>query len=81
VLRSDCRSAHYLFSGHLMSVSNTGELKAKAVADPRTAVAVDVDALRAVPALPGQWLISGLVYDVASGLIEISVPPAPIRNA
>jgi carbonic anhydrase len=54
------------------------ELKAKSVSDPRTAVAVDVAALRAVPALPGDWLISGLVYDVATGLVEIVVPPAPI---
>jgi carbonic anhydrase len=56
------------------------ELKAKSVSDPRTAVAVDVAALRAVPALPGDWLISGLVYDVATGLVEIAVPPAPIRT-
>jgi carbonic anhydrase len=58
-----------------------GELKAKAVLDPRTAVAVDVAALKAIPALPGEWLISGLVYDVATGLVEIVVPPAPIRTA
>src|ERR1700733_3627057 len=56
------------------------ELKAKSVSDPRTAVAVDVAALRAVPALPGDWLISGLIYDVATGLVEIVVPPAPIRT-
>ncbi len=57
------------------------ELRAKSVSDPRTAVAVDVAALRAIPALPGEWLISGLVYDVATGLVEIVVPPAPIRTA
>jgi carbonic anhydrase len=56
-------------------------LPAKAIRDPRRAVAVDVDALRAVPALPGGWLLSGLVYDVATGLIETVVPPAPIRTA
>jgi carbonic anhydrase len=58
-----------------------GELKTKAVTDPRAAVAVDVAVLRAIPALPGQWLVSGLVYDVATGLVEIVVPPAPIRTA
>jgi carbonic anhydrase len=57
-----------------------GELRSKAVSDPRAAVAVDVAALRAVPALPSDWLISGLVYDVATGLVEIVVPPAPIRT-
>jgi len=56
------------------------ELKAKSVSDPRTAVAVDVAALRAVPALPGDWLISGLLYDVSTGLVEIIVPPAAIRT-
>ena len=58
-----------------------GELKAKAVTDPRAAVAVDVASLRAIPALPGAWLVSGLVYDVATGLVETVVPPAPIRTA
>ena len=57
------------------------ELKTKSVSDPRMAVAVDVAALRAIPALPGQWLISGLVFDVATGLVEIVLPPAPIRSA
>jgi len=58
-----------------------GELKTKAVTDPRAAVAVDVATLRAIPALPAAWLISDLVYDVASGLVEVVVPPAPIRRA
>jgi carbonic anhydrase len=58
-----------------------GELKTKAVTDPRAAVALDVAALRAIPALPGAWLISGLVYDVATGLVEVVVPPAPIRTS
>ena len=40
------------------------ELKTKAITNPRAAVAVDVTSLRAIPALPGQWLLSGLVYDV-----------------
>jgi hypothetical protein len=55
------------------------ELKRKAVTDPRAAVAVDVALLRAIPALPGEWLISGLIYDVATGLVDIVVPPARIR--
>jgi carbonic anhydrase len=58
-----------------------GELKTKAVTDPHAAVAVDVAVLRAIPALPAKWLVSGLVYDVATGLIEVVVPPAPIRSA
>jgi len=61
--------------------SPEGELKTKTVTDPRAAVAGDVAALRAIPAFPGAWLISGLVYDVATGLVEVVVPPAPIRTA
>jgi carbonic anhydrase len=57
------------------------ELKAKAVTDPHAAVAVDVSLLRAIPALPSHWLISGLVYDVTTGLVEVVVPPTPIRAA
>jgi len=65
---------------HYFQVKET-ELGTKAVTDPRAAVAVDVAVLRAIPALPGAWLVSGLVYDVASGLVEVVVPPAPIRTA
>jgi carbonic anhydrase len=54
-------------------------LPAKAVADPRAAVAVDVAALKANPALPGGWLVSGLVLDVTTGLVETVVPPSPLR--
>jgi carbonic anhydrase len=55
------------------------ELTRKAVTDPRAAVAVDVALLRTIPALPGEWLISGLIYDVATGLVDVVVPPARIR--
>jgi len=57
------------------------EVAATSVLDPRKSVAVDVAALRAIPALPGEWLISGLVYDIATGLVEVVVPAAPIRAA
>ena len=58
-----------------------GELKAKAVLDPYAAVAVDVATLRAIPALPSDWIVSGLVYDVATGRVEIVLPSVPIRTA
>ena len=57
------------------------EVEAKSVRNPRKSVAGDVAALRAIPALPDEWLISGLVYDVATGLVEVVVPAAPIRAA
>ena len=56
------------------------ELATRAVTDPQAAVAADVATLRANPALPSGWLVSGLVYDVATGLIDIVVPPAPLRD-
>jgi len=58
-----------------------GELKTKAVTDPRAAVAIDIALLRTIPALPKDWVISGLVYDVATGLVEVVVPPALTRAA
>jgi carbonic anhydrase len=57
------------------------ELKRKAVTDPRAAIEVDIALLRTISALPGEWLVSGLIYDVATGLVEIVVPPARIRTA
>jgi carbonic anhydrase len=57
------------------------DLKTKSVSDPRAAVSGDVALLRAVPALPAGWLISGMVYDVATGLVELVAPPARVRAA
>jgi carbonic anhydrase len=57
------------------------ELKTKAVTDPRAAIAVDVELLRAIPGWPGAWLISGLLYDVATGRVEVVVPAGPSRTS
>ena len=54
------------------------QLAAKSVTSPRGAVAADVVALRAISGLPPAWLLSGLVYEVATGQVEVVVPPAPI---
>jgi carbonic anhydrase len=48
------------------------DLGTKAVSDPYEAVRIDVDiARRSFPGL----VVSGLVYDVSTGLIEVVVPP------
>lgn len=52
------------------------ELEAKAVTDPWASVAVDVAALKRVPGLPAGWIVSGLVYDVTTGLVEQVVAPS-----
>ena len=53
------------------------ELENKAVTDPRAAVAVDVAVLKANP-MTSEWAISGLVYDVKTGLVETVVAPASL---
>jgi len=55
------------------------DLPAKAISDPRAAVAVDAAALRSIPDLPGTLLVSGVAYDTETGLIEVVVPPTPLR--
>ena len=50
------------------------ELDAKAVRDPHSAVRIDVDIVRRT--LPARLVVSGLVYDVDTGLVEVVAPPA-----
>ena len=56
------------------------QVPAKTVDDPRAAVAGDIAALRANPMLPGEFVVSGLVFDVATGLVDQVVAPAPLRG-
>ena len=60
---------------------NPADLDALAITDPYEAVAVDVAALKSNLKLPGEFLVSGLVYDVTTGRVETVVPPAPLRPA
>jgi carbonic anhydrase len=55
------------------------ELPTKAVLDPRAAVVADVAALRTIAGLPSTLLVSGLVYDTETGLVDVVVPSAPLR--
>jgi carbonic anhydrase len=55
------------------------QLPALAIADPRQAVAIDVAALKANPQLPAGFSVSGMVYDVATGLVETVVPASRLR--
>lgn len=55
-------------------------LEALAITDPYKAVQIDIEALRANPAVSGAFTVSGLVYDVATGLIETVVAPALLRQ-
>lgn len=49
------------------------DLETKAVSDPYASVRIDVDIVRQV--LPAEVLVSRLVYNLDTGLIEVVVPP------
>ena len=55
------------------------QLAAKSVSDPIGSVRVDADVILANTRRP-QSLVSGLVYDVSSGLVETVVAPTPLRT-
>ena len=54
------------------------ELEAKAVGEPYAAVALDVAVLQAA-SLPAGTIVTGVVYDVATGRVAVVSPPAPLR--
>ena len=66
-----------LLARHLGLAS--GQIDDLAVTDPYQAVALDVEALRASPQVPGGYVVSGLVYDVVTGKVDVVVPPARLR--
>jgi len=57
-----------------MAVAADG-LDALAFGDPHRAVKSDIAALQANPVAPAGLTVTGMVYDVASGKVEIVVPP------
>jgi carbonic anhydrase len=57
------------------------KLDALAITDPYKAVALDVASIKANPNLPGEFTVTGLVYDVKTGRIETVVPPTTLRRA
>jgi carbonic anhydrase len=54
-----------------------GGLDAKSGSDPVGSVRVDVDVILQAIHAPA-FLVSGLVYDVATGLVETVVAPTPL---
>lgn len=63
-----------------MGVAQGEALDALAITDPYASVAVDVAALKANPDFADDLQITGMVYDVDTGLIETVVPTAPLRT-
>jgi carbonic anhydrase len=54
--------------------SDEAELRDKAILDPRTTVATDVERVRSASAISPRIEVSGHVYDVETGLVETIVP-------
>jgi carbonic anhydrase len=57
------------------------ELAARAISDPREAVRADIALLAENPLLPASIAVTGIVYQVESGLIEVVERRAPLRPA
>ncbi|MFK3970979.1 carbonic anhydrase [Pseudomonas sp. NPDC087358] len=80
---TDCGITPCLHHAPELLAKNLGvtvaELDNLAIADPYQAVAIDVAALKANPQLPGDFTVTGMVYDVLTGRVETVVPPALLR--
>lgn len=50
----------------------------KCVTDPHASVRADLDLLRANPFIPRTLVVSGVVYDVVTGIAEVVCPPEPL---
>lgn len=73
-----CRKHAPALLADYMDVPESG-LEALAIDDPYASVAVDVAALRAHPSLADALTVTGIVYDVETGLIKTVVPAGPLR--
>ena len=79
---TDCGIRHCLSHAPDMLAKHMGVdvpgLEALAITDAHAAVALDVAALKANPKVPRGALVTGLVYDVTTGQVDIVVPTAPL---
>lgn len=50
------------------------DLPGKAVSDPYMSIRVDLAVLKANVSLPPSWKVTGMVYDVETGKVEVIVP-------
>lgn len=58
---------------------DVGEVAAMAITDPAANVRGEIERLRGSAGTPDQMVVSGYVYDVATGSVDEIVPPAPVR--
>jgi carbonic anhydrase len=55
------------------------ELDGKAVTDPHAAVRIDIDALATNPLIPETLSVTGVVYDVDTGQVQLVERRSPLR--
>jgi carbonic anhydrase len=83
---TDCGIRHFTGPDHSDGLAaflgcTVEELDEKAVTDPYAAVSVDIDALADNPLIPNTLSVTGVVYDVDSGLVELVERRSPLRAA
>jgi carbonic anhydrase len=81
---TDCGITHFLGEQHRDMVAaflgcTAEELDSKSPGDPYQAIRVDLQALAANEWLPGSLSVTGVVYDVARGLVEVVERRSPLR--
>ena len=59
---------------------DTSQLLSRYPADPHASIAVDLRLLSQDERMPRQMLASGLVYDVATRVVRLAVPPATLAE-
>jgi carbonic anhydrase len=83
---TDCGITHFLDEPRRAMLAaflgcGEDELEAKSVADPYGGVRADVATLAANQMLPASLSVTGLVYDVHSGRVELVERRSPLRDA
>jgi carbonic anhydrase len=82
---TDCGMAHLLGAAQRELLSAflgcaVEDLDAKAPGDPHRGVRVDIEELAANPLIPASLSVAGMVYDVATGLVEVVERRGPLRG-
>ncbi|WP_397453137.1 carbonic anhydrase [Pseudomonas sp. NA-150] len=80
---TDCGITPCLHHAPELLAKNLGvsveDLDSLAISDPYEAIAIDIAALKENPQLPAGMMVTGFVYDVATGLVKTVVPTGLLR--
>lgn len=77
-----CGAERFADPGFQAAVKSTLgiDVAASAIDDHAQTLWQDVERLRKAPEIPDYVLVSGLLYDVRTGTIQVIVPPAPLGD-